>query len=117
MQNSKLKSPTGFTLIEILIVVVIVGLLAGIAIPNFLRGAKTARKKACINNLMMIDGAKEQYALDYNLSSGDSVTNAQINAYIKGGAPECPSGGTYTYEAVDTNPTCTLGGSKGHVLP
>ena len=105
---------------EILIAVVIIGVLVAIAIPNFLKGAETARKKACINNLMIIDAAKEQYALDYNLASGTSLTTAMKNAidgtYIKGGAPSCPSNGNYTYGNIGTDPTCDLSGSKGHSL-
>ena len=113
----------GFTLTEILIAVAIVGILIAIAIPNFLKGAETAKKKACINNLMIIDAAKEQYALDYNLASGTSLTtpttaikDAIDSSYIKGGAPTCPSDGNYTYGNIGTDPTCDLGGSKGHSL-
>ena len=107
---------TGFTLIEVMITVIIIAILSAIAIPNFLKGANTARKEACIGNLMKIDAAKEQYALDYNLSSGASVTDAQINTYMKGGAPSCPSDGTYTYGNIGTDPTCSLKVSKGHEL-
>ncbi len=104
---------SGFTLVEIMIVVAIIGLLAAIAIPNFVKARGTAQKNACINNLRQIDGAKEQWALENKKSAGSASVAAEVEAYIKGGAPKCPAGGTYTYGAVDTSPTC---GITGHTL-
>ncbi|MEK7675150.1 MAG: type II secretion system protein [Verrucomicrobiota bacterium] len=104
---------SGFTLVEIMIVVAIIGLLAAIAIPNFVKARGTAQKNACINNLRQIDGAKEQWALENKKSAGSATVAAEVEAYIKGGAPKCPGGGTYAYSAVDTSPTCSL---SGHTL-
>ena len=106
----------GFTLVEIMIVVAIIGLLAAIAIPSFVTARANARASACVNNLRQVDSAKEQAAMANNWAndydcSGDAAT---INAYIKGGAPSCPSSGTYTYGNIGTDPTCSVGG--GHAL-
>ena len=63
----------GFTLVEIMIVVAIIGLLAAIAIPNFVKARQTAQRNACIRNLHEIDGAKEEWALETKKSAGSAV--------------------------------------------
>lgn len=110
----KTNRKSGFTLVEIMIVVAIIGLLAAIAIPNFVKARGTAQTNACINNLRQIDGAKEQWALETKKASGAVAVDTEIEAYMKGGRPECPASGTYTFGAVDTPPTCDV---AGHALP
>ena len=112
----KTNSKSGFTLVEIMIVVAIIGLLAAIAIPNFVKARGTAQRNACINNLRQIDGAKEQWALENKATTGATPTEALINAYIKGGTVACPGGGSYTYGAIDTNPLCDLPVTPPHSL-
>jgi hypothetical protein len=72
-------------------------------------GAK-AHRNACINNLRQIDGAKEQWALDRRKSEGELIVPAQVNEYIKGGAPKCPNGGVYRYGKFGDVPTCSIPG-------
>lgn len=115
----------GFTLVEIMIVVAIIGIIIAIAVPAFLRARETARGRACQENLSKIDGAKETYALENNLGPTGSVNMTSLvltggTGYLKA-EPECPSGGTYTVGTVATAPTCSIGTGVDygvpHVLP
>jgi len=110
----------GFTLVEIMIVVAIIGLLAAIAIPNFVKARATSQMNACINNLRQIDAGIQQYALEQNKSGSDTVTSAAVQPYLGRGTagqwPTCPASGTYTVSDVQTKPTCSKS-ALGHVLP
>jgi prepilin-type N-terminal cleavage/methylation domain-containing protein len=117
--NMKTGRRSGFTLVEIMIVVAIIGMLASIAVPSYVRARDAAQSKACINNLRQIDGAVQTWALETKKTSSASYALSDVKPYIKldstGNIPVCPAGGTYSAGSTVTNPpTCTI---AGHVLP
>ena len=109
-----------------MIVVAIIGLLAAIAIPNFVKARATAQANACINNLKQIDGAVNQFALEAHKTTGATITYpSDLTPYIKlnasGSLPPCPAGGAYSVGLIGANPqvNCSLGNTvtPGHFLP
>jgi prepilin-type N-terminal cleavage/methylation domain-containing protein len=77
------RKHAGFTLVEIMIVVAIIALLAAIAVPGFLRARKRSQASKIINDLRLIDGAVDQYAIENGKKTGDSVNTADWTNYLK----------------------------------
>ena len=117
MNISPARRRAGFTLIEILIVVAIMGIILGVALPAFLKSRNQARKQVCIENISQIESAKQQWGLENGKKDGDAPVDADIfgdNAYIKK-KPNCPGGGTYDLKSIGTIATCTQA-ADGHSL-
>jgi prepilin-type N-terminal cleavage/methylation domain-containing protein len=116
MKMLNLKSRAGFTLVEIMIVVAIIGLLAAIAIPNFVRARQTAQTNACINNLRIIDSAKQQWALERGQQTSATPASSDIAPYLgRAGTamPSEPLGGSYTINSLSIVPYCSIAGAPG----
>jgi prepilin-type N-terminal cleavage/methylation domain-containing protein len=119
------SSKKGFTLIEIMIVVAIIGLLAAIAIPNFVHARTTAQANACINNLRQIDGAKQEWALENKANASSTPADSAIQPYMgrgsAGSLPTCPLDATsvyatsYTTGTLQVAPVCKIN-STNHIL-
>jgi prepilin-type N-terminal cleavage/methylation domain-containing protein len=105
----------GFTLVEIMIVVAIIGLLASIAIPSYARARERAYQVTCIRNLQQIDGATHMWSLEMKKDEQEQVTYGDIRPYLRGSLA-CPSGGA-TFEGSYTLTTVDAHRSAGGSLP
>jgi prepilin-type N-terminal cleavage/methylation domain-containing protein len=108
MRQAKLQD--GFTMIEIMIVVLLVGVLAAIAVPNFIKSRTSAQTNVCINNLKAIDYAIQQWALEQKKASSAPVEFTDISSYLRN-VVNCPAGGgsfsdSYWISAVGVEPIC-----------
>ncbi len=108
-----MKRRRAFTLVEIMIVVLIIGLLLSIAVPQWMNARTRSQTNSCLGNLRRIDNSKEQWAMETHQPQGAAVTQADLwPDYIKGSAfPVCPASGTYVLNIVGTNALCSQHGS------
>jgi type II secretory pathway pseudopilin PulG len=109
--------------LEIMIVVSIIGLLAAIAIPNFVRARAASNQTTCLSNLRQIRSAVDQWALETKSGPTTPVQYTNIQNFLRGSVV-CPSGGTtfgdsYTIVDVQTVPVCNKAptGMNAHVEP
>lgn len=112
MMRARHEPQSGFTLVEIMIVVSVIGVLAAMALPHFVKARETSRQKLCIENLVQLESAKQQWGLDQNKGDGDIPGRSDligVASYIRV-LPQCPSGGSYDFKPIGTPATCTISG-------
>src|SRR5206468_12966356 len=100
----KTNKTAGFTLVEIMIVVAIISLLAAISIPNVVKARENAQLNSIFNNLRILEGAKDQWALENKKGTGDAVADVNtLSDYLKGGTVKSVVGETYVPQSIGTN--------------
>ena len=132
-QTHSVRPTRAFTLVEIMIVVLIIGILLSIAIPNFISARESSRAKACVDILAQVNSAKMQCSIENKLAVDSTATfsldgmtpsvpgpngNYQLvtygtNSSYMHGIPRCPAGGSYSAGTVVTAPTCNLASITG----
>src|SRR4051812_22287250 len=98
-------------ILTIAILLCCVTLLVWVGVPGHIRNGRSSPKNGCINNLRLIDAAKQEWALEHGKTNSDIPTWTDVGPYLgrPGSAlPTCPSGGIYTLGAVSNNPTCSI---------
>jgi prepilin-type N-terminal cleavage/methylation domain-containing protein len=114
--NIKTSRRSGFTILEIMIVVAVIGLLAGISTPRFIKARDTSQFNAIVNNLRIIEESKDAWALETRKGNGSLPTDTDLADFFKGNTMPVPIvGETYNVNPVGTPATATIRTALGTV--
>ncbi len=110
----------GYVSIGLMIVLIpVYATMGAIAIPSFMRAREISQLNMCVNNMRMIDAAKEQAALEHNYKTEETVPDQQLSKHINGGLSRlvCPKGGNYIVNPIGQEPACSIHGSLSTAKP
>ena len=110
----KARKTSGFTLVEIMIVVAIIALLAVIAIPWYQRARLETMRALCVSNLQLISGGKDQFVMSHTGAPPATVSDL-VPDFVRR-EPKCPAGGSYTVGSITVDPVCSES-ALGHTMP
>lgn len=108
----------GFTLVETMFIVLIIGLLASLAIPGFVRNRQASQAAVCRDNLRLINAAVQQYMLENGVTNVPALTDPELTIYFQSGSTptNCPTGAIYLAPTTGFDPpTCPVG--TPHIFP
>ncbi|MGB2600472.1 MAG: prepilin-type N-terminal cleavage/methylation domain-containing protein [Candidatus Omnitrophota bacterium] len=111
---SKCTGKRGFTLVEILIVLAVIGLISAVAFPQFIKARTTAGASICISNLKKLEEGKDLWAVWEGGAMNETPTWSDLIPDYLRKTPSCPLGGSYSLNRMDTDPSCTVDGHALH---
>jgi prepilin-type N-terminal cleavage/methylation domain-containing protein len=114
--RKNVNSRKAFTLIEVMVVGLLIGILAAISMLTYTNITRNSRRSTCIANLKQIDTAIARWSVENNTEPGADPDEAAVYSYIVRGKPRCPSGGNYTLEPCGSEPSVSCD-VEGHRLP
>ncbi len=116
--QSSVSRRHAMTLLEMMVVVLLIGMLAVLAIPNVLQSRETTRMNICLNNLRQLESAKEQLTIEKGLTIGAQLTLDDVADYLqRSHLPQCQAGGSYEVGDVGEPPICSYESERyPHVL-
>ena len=108
LQTQKQIRATGFTLVEIMVVIAIIGMLMGVATLGISKAISSSKQHICSINIEAIEQGKQVWSLENKKGDNDAASEDDLKGHLKNGVfPTCPSGGTYIINANNVKATCS----------